>query len=77
MVTPDGEVSNVSDETDADLMWALRGGGHNLGVVTEFTFNYESVPQHNWNLILFTKQDSSPYNTFEVLKKYEQEAKQG
>lgn len=38
VVTADGNLRNVSAETDKDLFWGLRGGGQNLGVVTSFTF---------------------------------------
>ena len=34
LVTADGEVLDVTDETHPDLMWALRGGGGNFGVAT-------------------------------------------
>jgi FAD/FMN-containing dehydrogenase len=36
IVTADGTVRRVSEEQDADLFWAIRGGGGNFGVVTEF-----------------------------------------
>jgi hypothetical protein len=36
MVTADGRIRNVSDEENADLFWAIRGGGGNFGVVTDF-----------------------------------------
>lgn len=35
LVTADGEVLRVSDDSHPDLMWALRGGGSNFGLVTE------------------------------------------
>lgn len=38
MVTADGKIRHINDETDQDLMWALRGGGGNFGVVTRFHF---------------------------------------
>lgn len=34
IVTPDGVLRHIDDGNDPDLMWALRGGGGNFGVVT-------------------------------------------
>nr|AGK29877.1 FAD-binding protein [Volvariella volvacea] len=43
IVLPDGEIKTVSENSDADLFWALKGGGNNFGIVTKWTM--ETHPQ--------------------------------
>ena len=43
IVTADGKVLHASRSENDDLFWALRGGGGNFGVVTEFVFKLHEV----------------------------------
>ncbi|NMO88219.1 FAD-binding oxidoreductase [Actinomycetospora sp. TBRC 11914] len=39
LVTPDGEVRDVTAAPDPELFWAVRGGGSGFGVATELEFD--------------------------------------
>ena len=43
IVTADGRVRRASRDENADLFWAIRGAGANLGIVTSFTFRLHAV----------------------------------
>ena len=43
VVTADGRVLRVDDESHPDLFWAIRGGGGNFGVATRFRFRLHPV----------------------------------
>jgi FAD/FMN-containing dehydrogenase len=43
IVVADGRILRASAEENADLFWAVRGGGGNFGIVTEFEYRLHDV----------------------------------
>jgi FAD/FMN-containing dehydrogenase len=54
VVTVDGKKLRASEKENADLFWAIRGGGGNFGVVTQFEFKlYPVGPEILAGLLVF------------------------
>ncbi|KAL8978746.1 MAG: hypothetical protein Q9205_005747 [Flavoplaca limonia] len=45
IVTADGSTVTANDRQNADLFWAMRGAGHNFGIVTSYVYKiYDAIP---------------------------------
>ena len=68
MITAEGKKIRASENENADLFWAIRGGGGNFGVVTQFEFQLFPVgPEIVGGLIVFPFSQAK-----QVLTKYRQ-----
>nr|WP_202797343.1 FAD-binding oxidoreductase [Chthoniobacter flavus] len=66
IVTADGRTLHAGAGSHSDLFWALRGGGGNFGVVTEFEFALHPVgPEVLAGLIVYSRAEAGA-----VLRKY-------
>ncbi|GAB1197568.1 hypothetical protein APSETT444_006865 [Aspergillus pseudonomiae] len=56
VVTADGEIRTASqDGPESDLFWAMKGAGHNFGIVTSVTQKIYDVPNNGvWSFVKHT-----------------------
>jgi hypothetical protein len=67
MVLADGSFVRANDEQRQDLYWAVRGGGGNFGVVTNFTFRLNPVRMVSAGPMFWAVEDAP-----EIMRRYEQ-----
>ena len=51
VVLADGSAVTASATQHADLFWALKGAGHNFGVVTSFEIKAYDLPKTKWTIV--------------------------
>jgi len=57
LVLANGTAVTASPTSHPDLFWAIRGAGHNFGIVTEFEYKiYDVPPDGSWayTMLIFT-----------------------
>lgn len=61
VVTAAGELVRASEDSNPDLLWGLRGGGGNFGIVTTFEFRQHPVgPELMAGLVFYRAADLVP-----------------
>lgn len=71
IVTANGESIRVSEDENADLFWAIRGGGGNFGIVTRFEFKLHPVGPQTFSGLIVLPFD----NAKTTLQKYREYTK--
>ncbi|GAA1255826.1 FAD-binding oxidoreductase [Kitasatospora nipponensis] len=75
LVTAEGELRTVDHASDPELDWALRGAGHNFGVVTDFEFRLHPVERVYGGYVAYSGED--PAAAVRLFRDLMQEAPDG
>lgn len=59
IVLADGRIVHADGETNADLFWALRGGGGNFGVVTAMRHRVHEMPSVHSGMLVYSFSEAS------------------
>jgi len=74
VVTADGRLVHASADENADLLWGLRGGSSNFGVVTSFEFQLHPVGPLVWAGMLIHMLDDKTAGVVRTYRDYVESA---
>jgi FAD/FMN-containing dehydrogenase len=70
LVLANGTIVHVSEQSNPELFWALRGAGHNFGIVTELNYKIHDVAGHeDWAFEMYFFSGSQAEALFETINK--------
>jgi len=69
VVLADGTSVMASEKSNKDLFWALRGAGHNFGIVTSIKYKvHDKIPK--WTVYSFNFKQDKLEKVFELANNY-------
>jgi FAD/FMN-containing dehydrogenase len=71
VVTASGELVEVAAAKNSDLFWALRGAGHNFGIMTSFEMKTYDIPG-NWTVYSIVFASEKTEALFDLVNKFEE-----
>ena len=74
VVTADGRILVASEQENADLFWAIRGGGGNFGVCTSFEYQLHPVQNVYWGPMFYEVEEAG--NILKFYRDYIKDAPQ-
>ncbi|KAL8663420.1 MAG: hypothetical protein Q9168_008098, partial [Polycauliona sp. 1 TL-2023] len=75
IVTATGAIVTANDRQNADLFWAMRGAGHNFGIVTSYVYKiHGSIP--TWYAASYVYKPDKLEAVFQALNKISNDGKQ-
>lgn len=77
VVTADGRLRHVTRESDPGLYWALLGGGHNMGVVTELEIGLVPVRTLYGGSLAFDGREVDPAAVLRAYEKWTRTVPEG
>jgi FAD/FMN-containing dehydrogenase len=72
VVLADGSAITISNTSHPDLWWAMRGAGHNFGIVTSFHAEIHKRTVDEWYITEFVFTQDQLESVFEVLNSQQQ-----
>lgn len=72
VVTADGKLVVVNENENADLFWAIRGGGGNFGVCTSLEYKLKPVETVYWGPMFYEIEETE--NIFKFYREYIKDA---
>ncbi len=61
IVLADGAIVDASEKENADLFWAIRGAGANMGIVTAFEFEVDPIGNVGWAQLVLDATDIAEF----------------